>query len=307
MTASFADFAQCPKTDTMNHLHLGMRYASFTSWAGFYIPDFPRKYLGLSDIKDNIITPYTAPRCKTAKDVQDLFTLSIQDAIADNVKILEGSVAESFAEQCGGAANLAELVKKEKERFSTKIDFRPDLAIDGKMGSEHLRKWLPELLSSGIFESIALYGVENADAVHGFAPMFALAESSGIKRKISAGAVLDPKTIPHFCEMVGVDEIQCGQNVADDESVMKYLRSQNVALNICFESDVALGSSPSYQAHKIRTLVDFGFRVNLCTHAMLLFNKNNSEQCAELVNSELFSVNEVKKILAASYESHLKR
>lgn len=307
MTASFADFAQCPKTDTMNHLHLGMRYASFTSWAGFYIPDFPRKFLGLSDITDNIITPYTAPRCKTAKDVQDLFTLSIQDAIADNVKILEGSVEASFVEQCGGVSNLVELVKKEKERFCTKIDFRPELAINAKMSSERLNEWLSELLSSGIFESIALYGVENADTVHCFAPMFALAENSGIKRKISAVAVLDAKTILHCCEILGVDEIQCGQNVADDESVMKYLRSQNVAFNICLESDVALGFSPSYQTRKIRTLVDCGFRVNLCTHAMLLFNKSNSEQCAELVNSGLFGVNEVKKILADSYESHLKR
>ena len=47
---SVSEFKKRAKMDAHNHLNLGMRYASYVSWAGFYIPDFPRKLNGLDEM-----------------------------------------------------------------------------------------------------------------------------------------------------------------------------------------------------------------------------------------------------------------
>ena len=50
---------------------------------------------GLDEMHE-VIGAYTRPRCKTPKDVKDLFEMSIQDAIADNVVWLETSIDIGF-------------------------------------------------------------------------------------------------------------------------------------------------------------------------------------------------------------------
>ena len=86
---SVSDFISLPKIDAHNHLNLGMRYASYAPWAGFYIPNFPRKMNGLGEMHE-IIGNFTRPRAKTMKDVTDLLVLSLTDAVADGVTVLEG-------------------------------------------------------------------------------------------------------------------------------------------------------------------------------------------------------------------------
>ena len=305
MDASVSDFIQCAKTDTHNHMNLGMRYASYVPWAGFYIPDFPRKLNGLDDMHNNVIIPYTRPRCKTAKDVQDLFTLTIQDAIADNVKILEGSTDISFVYHCGGVENYIELIAKVRDKFKDKIDFRPELGMGKTFDIEKIHQWAPELLQSGIFKSIDLYGPEVEDGLEAFKDIYALAGKLGIKKKAHVGEFSDAHSVHRFVEIFELDEVQHGRSAADDENVMKFLREHNIALNICPESNVMLCAAPSYKEHSIRRLVDAGIRVNLGTDDLLLFNKSNSEQCVELVKAGLFTVQEMQQFLAASYEDHI--
>ena len=82
--SSVSDFVSHKKVEAHNHLNLGMRYASYVPWAGFYIPDFPKKIYegGLTEMH-KYIGEYTRPRVSSGKDAKDLITLSFQDAIAD--------------------------------------------------------------------------------------------------------------------------------------------------------------------------------------------------------------------------------
>ena len=108
--------------DAHNHLNLGMRYASYIPWAGFYIPDFPRRFSGLNDMH-TIISQYTRPRCMTEKDVQDLLTLSIQDAVADGVTLLEGSVDIGFIQHCGNSVTrFLDMIQRVYDKFKEKIE-----------------------------------------------------------------------------------------------------------------------------------------------------------------------------------------
>ncbi|MCR5605535.1 MAG: adenosine deaminase [Treponema sp.] len=302
MTAQISDFIKCPKIDTHNHLNLGMRYASYAPWAGFYIPNFPRKLNGLEDMHENIIVEYTRPRCKTSKDVQDLLTLSIQDAIIDNVKILEGSVDIGFIHKCGSVENFLTLVTNIKSKFEGKINFRPELGLGKTFNFTKIQQWSPLLIESGLFKSIDLYGPEVDDNIENFKSIYELAGKNGLKKKAHIGEFSDAKSVKNLIEILELDEVQHGIGAAQDKEVLSFLRDNKIKLNICPESNIMLGAVPSYKEHPIRKIIDAGVSVTIGTDDLLMFNKSISEQCVELVNAGLFTIEEIKLFLNKTLE-----
>ena len=101
----FDYYKKQPKADTHNHLNLSMNYSDYKKWAGFEIPNFPRKMNGLDEMHQ-IIGQYTRPACTTAQHVIDLIEMSIKSAIEDNVVYIEGSVDISFIKQFNGNLDL---------------------------------------------------------------------------------------------------------------------------------------------------------------------------------------------------------
>ena len=299
-----SDFLPCAKVDTHNHLNLGMRYASYAPWAGFLIPNFPRKINGLDDMHNNIIAPYTRVRCKTGKDVQDLLTLSLQDAVADGVKIVEGSVDIGFVLHCGGIENLVELVKRVQKKFEGKVKFLPELGMGKTFGIEKIQKWAPELMESGVFKSIDLYGPEVEEGLEDFKNIYELAGKLGIKKKAHVGEFSDAHSVRYFVEYFELDEVQHGIGAAKDPEVLKWLANSGIRCNVCPASNEILGAVPSLKEHPIRKMVDAGVKLTIATDDLLLFNKSNSEQCADLVNVGLFTKDEMHKLLDNIWQSY---
>ncbi len=153
---SVSDFISLKKVDCHNHLNLGMRYASYVPWAGFQIPNFPRKMNGLGEMHE-VIGQYTRVRIATKKDVQDVITLAIQDAIADGITVLEGSVDLNFVNMCNGnPEEFCQMVEDIRKKFEGKIDLRPELGMGKLFDKTKIDAWVPECLKSGIFKSLHL-------------------------------------------------------------------------------------------------------------------------------------------------------
>ena len=300
---SISDFINCPKVDVHNHLNLGMKYASYVPWAGFYIPDFPRKLNGLSDMHDNIISQYTRPRVKTAKDVEDVITLAVKDAISDGVTVLEGSVDIQFVHHLGGTEQLAEMVSRIVNKFKDQILLLPELGMGKTFGIDKIQKWAPDLLNSGVFKSIDLYGPEVEDGIEDFKNIYELATKLDIKKKAHVGEFSDARSVQRFVEFFDLDEVQHGIGAAQDPAVMKFLANHHFDAKYP-ESNVMLGAVSSYKEHPIRKMVDAGIECTINTDDLLLFNKTCSEQCVELVKAGLFSVDELKTMLKGQTEEY---
>ena len=74
---SVADFIKLQKVDFHNYIQFGMSYPSFVTWAGYYIPEFDDKQKRLSkEFQDDFIS-FARLRIKNQKDMQNLFTLSL--------------------------------------------------------------------------------------------------------------------------------------------------------------------------------------------------------------------------------------
>ncbi len=297
--AKAIDFKSRPKKDAHNHLNLGMRYSKYVPWAGFSIPDFPRKLTGLTEMHE-ILDEYTRPRSATGKDVEDLLTMTVETAIDDGVTILEGSADIGFVNKFGSVENFLMAVKEIKDKFKDKIDFRPELGMGKTFDFTSIKKWAPECIESGIFKSIDLYGPEVLDDLEKFKPLFKLAEKKGLKMKAHSGEFSDAKSVQAAVEFFDLQEVQHGIGAAKSKSVMKFLAENKIRLNVCPQSNVMLSAVKSLDVHPIRKLYDAGCNVTIATDDVLFFDRTVSEQCEDLVKIGMFSKEEILDILDKS-------
>ncbi len=294
--SSVADFIAHPKLEAHNHMNLGMRYATYTPWAGFTIPDFPRKLNGLGEMHE-IIGQYTRPRAKTAQDARDLFTMALKDAVADGVTILEGSIDTQFVGHCGGVDPFIRMISEIRDEFADKIDFRPEMGMGKTFPKDKIQAWVPACLESGVFKSIDLYGPEVFEGLDDFKNIYELAGKLGIKRKAHVGEFSSAETVAQFIDFFELDEVQHGIGAAKDDKVLQMLADKKIRCNVTPCSNEMLGAVPSLKEHPMRRMWDAGVRITINTDDLLFFNRSVSEQCYDLVECGLFTQEEMFALL----------
>lgn len=293
------DFISCQKKDAHNHLNLGMRYEKYVPWAGFSIPNFPRKMSGLDEMHE-ILAQYTRPRVKSTQDVIDLITMAVETAVEDGVTILEGSVDISFVNQFGSVDNLAQAIVNIKNKFEGQIDFRPELGMGKTFPFDLIEKWAPALLETGIFKSIDLYGPEVLEGLEKFKGIFDFAAKKGLKTKAHVGEFSNAETVQKTIEFFNLQEVQHGIGAAQDKNVIKFLAKEQTRLNITPQSNVMLSAVPTLEEHPIKVLYNEGCNVTIGTDDLLFFDRTVSEQCQDLVDIGMFSKSEIIDILEKS-------
>ncbi len=286
-----------PKIDAHNHLNLGMRYPDFFSWSGTPIPDFPRVMDGLDEMHD-VIAKYTRPRCRTAQDVADLIGMSIDAAVADGVTVIEGSIDIGFMVHFEGNVDAflrmtEDLVKKHSE----KTLIRPELGLGKTFDKDKISMWAPELMKSGVFASIDLYGPEIEDGIEEFKYIFDLADKLSLKKRAHVGEFSDARSVRRFVEYFGLDEVQHGIGAAQDDAVLQFLADRKVRCNVCPQSNVMLKSVKSLKEHPIKRMIDAGVPVTVGTDDLLFFDRSVSEQIFDLVSAGVITESDADRIL----------
>ncbi len=290
------EFVAHRKIEAHNHMNLGMLYNTYKVWAGFEIPDFPRKLNGLPEMHE-IIGKYTRPRAKTADDARDLFTMTLRDAVADGITVLEGSVDLQFVGHCGGVEQFVAMITEIRTQFADSIDFRPELGMGKTFPQEKIQEWVPACLETGVFTGLDLYGPEVFEGLEPFKGMYELAGRLGIKRKAHVGEFSDARSVAQFVEYFELDEVQHGIGAVSDTGVLKLLADNHIRCNVTPTSNVMLGAVSSLKEHPIRRMVDAGVPVTIGTDDLLFFNRTVSQQCADLVECGLFTKEELFSIL----------
>jgi len=275
-----------------------MRYERYKHWSGVYIPNFPRKMSGLDEMHE-VIGAYTRPRCKTPKDVKDLFEMSIQDAIADNVVWLETSIDIGFIKHYNNnidkfLSDVSRLVLKYKKQ----IEIRPEVGIPKTLDRDFIRTWVYPLFESGVFKNVDLYGPEIFEGIEDFGYIFKLAEKHNIKKKAHIGEFSDAQSVRKFVEFFELDEVQHGIGAAADDSVLKFLADRKIRCNVCPMSNVMLSAVPNLKEHPIKKMIDAGIPIGLGTDDLLFFGKTNSDQLYDMLKCGLITDADAEKLMA---------
>lgn len=296
--SEFQVYRAIPKADLCNHLGIGMRYASFVTWAGFSIPNFPESVKSTSDLGNELILPFVIPRsCATLNSLIELLSLSIYDAIADGVTYLEGGIDFSAFSICKDDKDMEFVENQLQGKFFEKITFRPELDFGSTVSKEFFEAKAPALLSSGFFKGITVYSFSDLHCFDTLETIFKLAENLGIKRKVEFPASSKAKDIIEITKNYNLNEINSGLDLANDIDAMKYLRDNNIRVNFSPAHDIFFSNISSYAEHPIRKFLDFGINCTINSNGLLIYSKSISEQCQEFVKAGVFSHLEILELL----------
>lgn len=285
-----------PKADVHSHFHLGGSQKKILEKYPNASINFPSKYDGLAGMID-FIYGHLNKIMLTRSDVVNFMEISIESSIDDNVKLLEASVDVGLSRFFDDSIEqvIAE-VKRIKEKYKSKIDFKPDIGINKDLPLDKVFSYSEACMNSGVFSGIDIYGKEANQNLAPFQELFIISKKNNLKTKVHIGEFSDCKSIEETIELLEPDEIQHGINAVNSDKTMEMILERNIRLNICPQSNISLGTVKNIGGHPIRKLFDKGIKITVNTDDLILFNASVTDELYNLLEHEIFTFDEINTI-----------
>ncbi|MGI3784463.1 MAG: adenosine deaminase family protein, partial [Janthinobacterium lividum] len=123
-----------------------------------------------------------------------------------------------------------------------------------------------------------------------FAEQFARARAYGLHSAPHAGETTGPETIWDAIRTLGAERIEHGISAVEDPDLMAYLAEEDITLDVCPTSNVALKVVPELAQHPLATLVAAGVPVSINTDDPPMFGTDLNREYA--VAAELLDLDE---------------
>ncbi|AXH97535.1 adenosine deaminase [Ornithinimicrobium avium] len=131
---------------------------------------------------------------------------------------------------------------------------------------------------AGTVVGFGLSNDERRGTTSEFAPAFRIAARAGLASVPHAGELLGADHVDEALEHLGPDRLGHGVRAAEDPEVLRRVVQEQVTLEVCPTSNVALGVYPTLADVPLRRLVDAGARVALGADDPLLFGSRLVDQ-----------------------------
>ncbi|MGB7449055.1 MAG: adenosine deaminase [Ornithinimicrobium sp.] len=131
---------------------------------------------------------------------------------------------------------------------------------------------------AGAVVGFGLSNDEHRGVTEDFAPAFAIARRAGLASVPHAGELRGPDHVAQAVRSLVPDRLGHGVRCVEDPAVLRQVLHDDVALEVCPSSNVALGVYPDLASVPLRTLIDAGARVALGADDPLLFGSRLVDQ-----------------------------
>ena len=285
-----------PKSDLHNHGMLGSRFENIEEYTGSKLLRPPSRMESFCNFEDylNELFGDLIPQ----KDFFRFMTLAaFRQAKADGVSILQMSIDSRFYHSF--ADNEKEMVETVE---SARIEAAPDIRFIAQIGMDRTHKFdllnreAMAMMDTGYFSSIDIYGDELYGDNNRFVPLYKKAKQLNMNLCAHAGEYGTAESVRETIDLLELKQVQHGITAATSMEVMKWIRDNDIILNVCPTSNVVLCRAESIQKHPIRKLFDQGIKVTINTDDLLVFGQSVSEEYLNLYNEGVFSVEELEII-----------
>ena len=96
-----------------------------------------------------------------------------------------------------------------------------------------------------------------------FLPAFEIARDAGLECTAHAGEVLGPESVKAALDALPISRIGHGVRAIDDPELVARLVADQIVLEVCPGSNIAIGVYPDLKSHPLRRLYDAGVAVTL--------------------------------------------
>lgn len=293
--AELSDFQKIPKTDSFNDLLGGMRYSSYSLWAGFVIPGFSKDDECFDTKLLDDFKFYTNLKISSKKDLQNLFYMSVSESAADNVKKLFGGIDFSLCKKCESPAEFISVIDEVKGKSENSTKILPVLQINSDLENN---LFLAEtFIENKNFSGVVLAGrkfLAQDEKTENYEKIFTSARKSNLKTEISCVQTRNPDELNFALTTFKPDFVKDIPESAFDEKTFDFMKQTEICAEFTPYVPSCLETEKLKKYKFMRRLFDSGMKIRLCTGSLLLLKKSISEFAVDLCNSGIFSENEVK-------------
>jgi adenosine deaminase len=280
------------------HLHLhftgSMRHATLIELAarhGVHLPealvaDWPPQLSGadergwfrfqrLYDIARSVI--------RTEADVRRLLSEVVADDRADGSGWLELQIDPSgYAARFGGLTPLLELVLDAAADAAGAVGIGVGIIVAANRTRHPLdARTLARLAAGYAGSGVVGFGLssdERRGLITEFVPAFRIAARAGLRSVPHGGELGGPASVRACMDELHADRIGHGVSAAGDPDLLRRLAANQITLEVCPTSNVALGVAATPRHVPLRTLLEAGIPVALGADDPLLFGPRLAAQ-----------------------------
>ncbi len=283
-----------PKSDLHNHAPLGSRLINFSKAIGKNIMPPPEFMTDIAEMNSYIINNLRA-EIVNHYGFKTSLELAFRQAKEDGVQKLEMSVDCQFITLFDDKEiGLINLLKEIHLKEAPDIVYNPEIGLSRNLEISDAESWIFPCIESGYFKSIDLYGEELIKDAKLYRDIFKKAKNSKLKLKSHAGEFGTAESVRYTVETLELDEVQHGIAAAVSKEVMRWLRDNNIRLNVCPTSNIRLGRVEKIEKHPARILADNGVVITINSDDIMIFNQSVSDEYLNLFHSKLFSINDLE-------------
>ncbi len=284
-----------PKGDLHNHALLGMRFSQFNKYFDGQVKPPPVQMNGLEEMA-SYLDNETIKFIKSKQEIEDLLELAITEAINDGVIVLEASLDASFISYYNNDVEYFSMIQKLKNKYSEKIDFRPELGAARVLPEDKWMEWVLPCIKSGAFYSIDLYDLESVNKIDLYSKYYKIAKDNGLKIKAHVGEFCSSEQIIETIKILNPEAIQHGIQAIKSQKAINLIKDRNITLNICPTSNIKLGAIDKFDNHPAPDLYREGIDITINTDDLMLFDSSVSEEYLKLYKRGLFLAEELNFI-----------
>jgi aminodeoxyfutalosine deaminase len=144
--------------------------------------------------------------------------------------------------------------------------------------------------------ALGLGGLETGFPPELFVDTFHRAEIAGLHRAPHAGEIGGPESVWSALTLLLAERIEHGVRSIEDPSLVEYLRSSAIPLDVCPTSNICLNVYPDYASHPVRKLWDAGLLITIGSDDPPMFGTDLNHEYQLLVKDYNFTKSELEQM-----------
>jgi adenosine deaminase len=149
---------------------------------------------------------------------------------------------------------------------------------------------------------VGIGGSEQDFPPEAFEVVFDRARQLGFRTSAHAGEAAGPESVWGAIRHLRVDRIGHGTRAEEDETLLDYLATHRIPVEMCPLSNVRTGVVRSYADHPVRRYFERGIALSINTDDPKMFGNSLAEEYRLLVEEKGFALAEIKRLVLGCVE-----
>jgi adenosine deaminase len=263
-------------------------------------PPSLERYLKAFDVTCAVMQTHSSIR-RVAREL-------VEDCAAENITYLEARFCPTLLTL--GGLSVAEVIEavaeglEEGERSTGTMARQIICALrhrDLREGVE-LAEAAVALRGRGVV-AFDLAGPEAGFAAAWHEEAFRIARRGGLWTTVHAGEADGPDSIFEALHTLGADRIGHGTTLVNDPALMAWMIDRELPIEVCPTSNVQTGAAASIARHPVRSLLEQGATVVVCTDNRLVSDVTLSHELRAVANAAELTLDETGLLLRRGFSS----